>query len=199
MTNVSNVHSSSLLATYLDSTSTKNLDTKTIFNKLSIDVGSDGKKITKDQLDAYVAKVKAAKSTKEDTSGVSDNELKALTKLQEKWNTIALGGDKITYANMTNNKDILTSMDTADKTKTIDVSAQAAASKKNINNYLIASALGTSTNGTSNATPSGAQSLLQTLLTGTTSTNDDSNADLIGALTNFIANSKANSTVETEA
>lgn len=199
MTNINSVGSSSLTASYLDSTQNAKVDPKKVFQELSIDMGGDGKAITKKQLDSYVAKAKVAKAGKEDTSGISDNELKGLETMQKNWDKISRGSSSITYSNMSSaaNKSILTSMDTADKTTTVDKSAEAKDFTKTINDYLITSALNTNTNaGSSN----NAQSMLKTLLTGTTDENDDANANMIAKLTNIIAESKkAKSTVETEA
>lgn len=205
MTDVSNIQSSSLVTGYLDSTSNKDVNAKEVFTKLSIDVGSDGKKISKDQLDNYIAKVKetkaqdakdaAAKKTDVvDTSGVSDDELKGLTTLQKNWATVSKGSDTITYSNMSQNKDMLTSMDSPDKTNTIDLSQYTKDTIRSINESLISAALGTS-----NPAPSTATSMLQTLLTGTTDQHDDSNAELISALTNYIASSQSQSTINTQA
>lgn len=199
MTNINALGSSSLTASYLDSTSNAKVDPKKVFQELSIDMGGDGKAITKKQLDSYITKAKAAKSGKEDTSGISDNELKGLETMQKNWDKISKGSDSITYSNMSSaaNKSILTSMDTADKTTTIDKSKEAKDFTKTINDYIVNSALNTNTNTSSS---NNAQSVLKTLLTGTTDENDDSNAELIAKLTNIIADSKkAKSTVETEA
>lgn len=199
MTNINAVGSSSLTASYLNSTSNAKVDPKKVFQELSIDMGGDGKAITKKQLDSYITKAKAAKSGKEDTSGISDNELKGLETMQKNWDKISKGSDSITYSNMSSaaNKSILTSMDTADKTTTIDKSKEAKDFTKTINDYIVNSALNTNTNTSSS---NNAQSVLKTLLTGTTDENDDSNAELIAKLTNIIADSKkAKSTVETEA
>lgn len=201
MTNINSVGSSSLTASYLDSTPKAKVDPKKVFQELSIDMGGDGKAITKKQLDSYIAKAKAAKSGKEDTSGISDNELKGLETMQKNWDKISRGSNSITYSNMSSaaNKSTLTSMDTADKTTTIDKSADAKEFTKTINDYIVTSALNinpsTNTNSSNNA-----HSMLKTLLTGTTDENDDSNAELIAKLTNIIEDSKkAKSTVETEA
>ncbi len=194
MTNISNVgSSSSLLAGYLQSTSSADLDSKTIFKKLSIDMGGDGKTITKDQLNTYITNAES------DTSTVSDEELAALKTLQEKWDTISNGGDKITYANMSNYKDILTSMDSADEEITLPDSFQTAAENKiDINSYLIESAFSFNAyedeDSTSNWT-----SLLKTLLTGTTDENDDENANMIATLINLIADAQSNTSVDVEA
>lgn len=185
----------SFLQKYVDSTPSKELDTKTMFKKLSIDVGSDGKTITKDKLDAYVTKAEN-KEIK-----ISDDELKGLKTMQEKWDTLALGGDKITNSNMSNNKDILKSM--AGKTKEtpdFNLKEEKQASKDKINNYLAESAFNTSfniQNGSSDK--SNLKSMLKTLLSGTTDEQDDANAELISSLTNLIESSKKNSTVELEA
>lgn len=197
MTNINAVGSSSLTASYLDSTSNVKVDTKKVFQELSIDMGGDGKAITKKQLDSYITKAKAAKAGKEDTSGISDNELKGLETMQKNWDKISKGSSSITYSNMSSaaNKSTLTSMDTADKTTTIDKSADAKEFTKTINDYIVTSALNTNTNSSNNA-----HSMLKTLLTGTTDENDDSNAELIAKLTNIIEDSKkAKSTIETEA
>lgn len=192
---LSNVGSNSLLSGYLDSTSNADLNTKDIFKKLSIDVGGDGKSMTKDQLDSYV---KNAEDKKNGTVKISDNELKALKTMQSKWDTIAKGGDSITYANMSGSKDILKSMDSPDDiSKKVDLSSlKSASSIDDVDAYLMNAALSTSININKG---SDASSMLKSLLTGTSDKNDDANADLIATLTNIIANSKKTSTVETEA
>lgn len=203
MSNINAVGSSSLTASYLNATQNAKVDPKKVFQELSIDMGGDGKAITKKQLDSYIAKAKTAKagtnSTTGDTSGISDNELKGLETMQKNWDKISKGSDSITYSNMSSaaNKSILTSMDTADKVTTVDKSADAKEFTKTLNDYIVTSALNTNTNTSSS---NNAQSVLKTLLTGTTDENDDSNAELIAKLTNIIADSKkAKSTVETEA
>lgn len=199
MSNINSVGSSSLTASYLNATQNAKVDPKKVFQELSIDMGGDGKAITKKQLDSYIAKAKTAKAGKTDTSGISDNELKGLETMQKNWDKISKGSDSITYSNMSSaaNKSILTSMDTADKVTTVDKSADAKEFTKTLNDYIVTSALNTNTNTSSS---NNAQSVLKTLLTGTTDENDDSNAELIAKLTNIIADSKkAKSTVETEA
>lgn len=195
MTSLSGISSSSLLSGYLDSTNNADLNTKDIFKKLSIDVGGDGKSITKDQLDSYI---KNAEDTKNGTVKISDNELKALKTMQSKWDTISKGSDTITYANMTDSKDILKSMDSPDDTsKKVDLSSlKSASSIDDVDAYLMNAALSTSFDSGSGTS---ATSMLKSLLTGTTDENDDSNANLIAKLTNIIANSKKTSTIEKEA
>lgn len=201
MAEISNVSSKSHLASYLDSTSQKDLDTKTEFKKLSIDVGSDGKEISKEQLDKYVAKAEEAKKaytnkkTEEDTSGISDKELAGLKDMQKNWDKISNGKDSITYADMSQNKDMLTALDTPDKKSSVDVEALKK-NEFNVNDYLTEAALNFSVD--INKT-SGQKSLLQTLLTGNTDENDDSNSELIAKLTNMLEEIKNKPTVEEEA
>lgn len=179
------------LGSYLESTPKSELDTKEMFKKLSIDVGGDGKTITKDQLDNYITKAEKGKVN------ISDEELNSLQDLQDNWDNIAQGGDSITYANMSQNKDILTSMAPEETTTTTDWKTLATDSTAQAYEYIVQSALGTSTGSTPSA--SSYSSLLNTLLTGTTDKNDDANAELISKLTNLIAQSKNKSTIETEA
>lgn len=179
------------LARYLDSTDSKDLNPKEIFKKLSIDVGSDGKTISKDQLDSYVKKAESGKIE------ISDEELSALQDMQDSWDKISQGNDSITYADMSQNKDILTSM-APEETETTDYEAAAKQATADAYAYIMQSALGTSSSSGSSST---ANSLLNTLLTGNTDENDDANADLIDKLTNLIAEFKSStkSTIETEA
>lgn len=179
------------LGRYVGSVSSDKADAKTIFTKLSIDVGGGGKSITKDQLNNYIDKAKDGKVS------IPDEEMNALKTLQKDWDKIADGGDDINYANISTSghKDTLLSM-VPKNTKTKDMSDDAADSIKKINDYLISSALNSSNKGSAKA---GYTSMLKTLLTGTTDENDDANANLIATLTNLIADSKAKSTIETEA
>lgn len=183
---------STALGRYVSSVSHDKADVRTIFTKLSIDLGGDGKTITEDQLDSYLSNAKNKKIS------IPDEEKNALQKLQDNWDTIADGGNSISYAKIgkAGYKDTLLSMIPDDSSKTIDMSKDAADFKTSINNYLVASALGTSTDNTSESTYS---SMLKTLLSGTTDENDDANADLIGKLVNIIASFQSNSTIDKEA
>lgn len=201
MTSINNVNSKNLLAGYLDSTSQKDLDEKTIFKKLSVDVGSDGKTISKDQLDKYIAKAEEAKEayadkeTEEDTSGITDKELAGLKDIQKNWKTLSDGSDSITYADMAQNKGMLTALDTPDKKKAVDID-ELKKNSMNVNEYLKEQALKFSVDLNK---PSGQKSLLHTLLTGSTDENDDSNSEMIAKLTNMLEEARNKSTVEEEA
>lgn len=190
-TSTTSNNGSTFLGRYLDATPASDLNPKDMFKRLSVDMGGDEKTITKDQLSTYIKKAETG------TVSVSENELTALKKMQSQWGTISEGSDKITYANMSGFKDILKSMSSAPTPTTTTSSTinTSQPSTDEIDNYLINSALKTSS---SNPT-SGLNSLLNTLLTGTTDENDDSNANLIAKLTNMIAESKTKSTVDTKA
>lgn len=190
--NISGVSSSSLLANYLDSTKNADLDAKTIFKKLSIEAGGDGKELTKDQLDSYIKKIEAGKAE------ASDEELSGLKDMQENWDSISKGSDSISYSNMSGYKDILTSMDAADKTSTIDLRQDAADSTAAAYGQVVDAAL--NFNAFENKSSSDLSSMLNNLLSGTTDENDDANADLIDQLTNLIAKFKdITSTIEVDA
>lgn len=179
------------LGRYVSSVSPDKADAKTIFTKLSIDLDGDGKTITKNQLDSYVDDAKNKKIS------IPDEEMSGLKELQDNWDTIADGGDSISYSGISKagHKDALLSM-VPDNSNTIDMSHDAADFKKKINSYLIESALNTSSDSLSKSDYS---SMLKTLLSGTTDENDDANADLIGKLTNIMASYQSNSTIEEEA
>ena len=186
-------YTGTLVGKYLSTATSDTASAKEIFQKLSVDVGGDGKSITKDQLDSFVKEAKSGKVS------ISDKELSSLTEMQDNWTEIADGGKNITYSGMVKAgfKDTLTDMvpeetaATTDYQKLFNDSTAAAYSK------IVVAAL----NGTSNSSEktSTLGSLLNTLLTGTTDENDDSNANLIATLTNLIANSKSTSTTEVEA
>lgn len=180
------------LGRYFNSVPSEKANPKDIFRSLSLDVGGDGKTITKDQLDKYIDKAEDGKIN------LPDKELSALQKIQDNWSKVADGGDKITYANVSASgyTDTLKSMAPDSESKTKDLSSDFQDSKTKINNMLMSSALGTSAKSSSSSSYS---SMLKTLLSGTTDENDDSNAELIATLTNLIADSKSNSTTEVEA
>lgn len=189
-TTASDYSGKTALGRYFNSASGEDLNAKDIFTKLSIDLGGDGKTITKKQLDSYI------KNAENKKISVPDEELESLKEIQDNWSTIADGGDSISYSNINyaGYEDALLSM-APDKT-TIDLSDEAASFTNDINKYLMDSALGSSTK---NSSESGYKSLLKTLLTGTTDENDDANANLIDKLTNLIASLKETSTIDEEA
>lgn len=187
--------SNTSLQRYLDSTDSSDVDTKTMFSKISIDLGGDGKSITKDQLDSYIT------SAKNGDVSISKDELTSLKTLQEDWSDIA-GEDanKMTYFDVAKSgSGALSSLipeedsssSSSDLIKATADSTVAAYSK------VVNAALSGLSSSNSAESKSGLSSLLNTLLTGNTDEYDDTNADLIANLTNLLAAS--NSTVEKEA
>jgi len=144
---------------YLNSVSSDKADAKTIFSDLSLDMGGDGKTITKDQLDSYITKAQNG-----DIS-IPDEELSALTTLQKNWDTISAGGDSISYANVSaaGYKDTLLSMVPDKSSNTIDMSSDYNDSLAKVENTLISADLGTSTD--SSSSTDSYSSMLKTLLT----------------------------------
>lgn len=110
----------SLLSDYLQNTPEENVDSRTVFKKLSFDVGGDGSTVTKDGLASYISEAEKG------TVQTSDNQLSSLKTLYNNWNEISGGDDSINYGDVfaAGYKDTLVSMsssgvnnDDADATK----------------------------------------------------------------------------------
>ena len=184
--------SPSLLKSYINYQSKKELTTQNMFQMLSIELGGDGETITKKQLDNYI------KSAKDGQIKISKAELSALTTFQEKWDTISGGKDSIKFGDMGNYTTLLVTIVTNGISSAADSGSSEASmsTTEEIYAYLMDSALKSSAG---DNTTAGATSLLQTLLSGTTNTKDDANSELIATLVNFIADSKSSSTVSAQA
>lgn len=178
---------------YLNSTKAADVDSQTLFAKLSIDVGSDGKTITINELDSFISNADSGKVD------ISDNELSALKTLKENWNTISDGSSSITFANInaSGSKGILSSMapNAGKDTSNTDLINTTLSDTDKVYSSLIQSAVNSS-HGDVSYSSSSLQSMLTTLLTGTTDANDDANAEMIANLTNLIATSNPTHTVE---
>lgn len=174
--------SSELLLSFVNFHGKTKLSPKEMFKHLSLEMGGDGTKITKDQLDNYIKKAKSG------AIKISAKKLRALEQLQNNWDTISGKKDSITEGDLEKYIGIL-----------LDATAGGPESSEDSdtdNSELIKLALNFyNTEGSSNLN---AKSLLKSLLAGSTDENDDKNANLIDALTNSIAKSDANSTVEKE-
>lgn len=189
MTSISGL-SSSLLNSYEKFQSYKNeLTTENMFQMLSVEVGGDGETITKDQLDSYI------ESAKNGDIKISNQEIKALTTIQDNWNTIAGSKDaeSISFTNMKDQSQLLLSAVTGGSSLSSSSDSGSSSASDSVDDYIVSQTLGTS-NDKSNAT-----SLLKTLLTGNTDEADDANAGLIATLTNIIADYESASSVEMEA
>lgn len=169
--------------------SAENPDAKTMFEKLSLDLGGDGKSITKGQLDSYISSAKSGKIE------VPKEQLDAMKELQSNWEDISTGGDSITYYDVSaaGHKDTILSMlpETQDKPDYQKIADDATAKAYS---QIVNAAL----NGLNNDKPDSSplNSLLNSLLSGTTDKNDDANAELIAQLTNILAENNATSTVD---
>lgn len=178
------------LGRYINSTDESKISAKKIFENLSIDMGGDGKTITKDELNNYIA------SAQKDTKKIPSEELTALKDLQANWDQISSGSDEIDYSDISANgfkSDLLsmvpeTTSSTPDYKKMAD-DATAAAYGKVVNAAL---------SGLSNNTDSksSVQDALNALLKGTTDENDDKNADAIAQYINILAQNNRTSTVD---
>lgn len=182
------------LSKYLDKTSSEDLDSETIFKKISYDVGGNGKSITKDELNSYIEKAQKG-SVK-----ISDEELSVLKDVKKNWDTISDKEDSITYSDVED-------ADYSDKLLEVKPEDETDWKKqlKDFNETLQAEAKATLITGAlkSSSHDSESNSLtskLKSLLTGTTDEKDDENADLIDFLTDLVAKSKTKTTtIETEA
>lgn len=178
------------LGRYLTTVNSSDADAQTIFQKLSIDLGGDGKTISQEQLNSYISNAESGKID------IPDKELNALKSMQSDWKDISNGSDKISYSDMVSagDKSILTSMAPA-KADTPDYMQIANDATHAAYQEVVDSALSFSPSSNSAST---LESTLKTLLSGSTDENDDSNADAISKIINIMANSKKTSTFETE-
>jgi len=165
-----------------------------MFKSLSLEMGGDGTKITKKQLDSYIQKAENG-SVK-----ISKAKLKALKKIQEHWDKISKDGENITFGDLQGMPMLLVNAVTGDfedpdKEKTLDKSNDANDSDKfNLQDYL-KTALNLSKD--EEITQPDLEAHLKSLLSE--SSNDGTNADLVDAVTNLIASFSSPTTVETEA
>lgn len=99
---ISNVYgSSSVNYTPPPSTSEKSHSAEAVFSKLSSAVGGDGKTITKNQVENYVAKSNAGNSSNSNSSGPLDKSLAEFSgKLLDNWNSISGGDESITKSDL---------------------------------------------------------------------------------------------------
>lgn len=181
------------LQRYLEDTTPEKANAKTIFSKLSIDVGGDGKTITKDQLDTYISKAESGKIN------LSDSVTKSLKDISKNWTAIADGAQNITYERVSavGKKNTLTSMVALPTSSTTDYKKMAQDATAEAYSKVVNAALGGLSS--KDEKSSGIDALLKNLLSGTTDEEDDSNAELVSALTNIVAMRSKSYTFETEA
>lgn len=188
--------SATLIENYINFKSKDKITTEDMFKQLSIAMGGDGSKITKDQLNNYIDDAESG-STK-----ISDSQLNALKELQSNWDTISGGKDSITASDMKDYSKLLFSAvfnDNTSSSSSSSASSSAQESKTDTNSisttktsptdevysYLIESA---GLSSSSEISKSDLTNYLNNLLKGTKDTNDDANSNTIDLLTILIAN-----------
>lgn len=187
MTEIYNI-SPGFLQTCVTYQSKKELSMEEVFKRLSFEMGGDGTKITKDQLNNYINKAESG------SIKVDEPKLNALKGIQENWDTISNGEDSITYENMKNYTTLLAATLTGNFTST-EIDDSKASINDAIYDYLV-DYIGLSDKG--EVKESDLTSYLNELISNDTS-NSDANSELIGALTNLIATYSSDSTIEAEA
>lgn len=186
MSSISNINPG-FLQSYVNFHSKTKLTIEEMFKHLSIEMGGDGKTITKSQLDDYIEKAESH-SVK-----ISKQKLSALKQIQKNWDTISKGEDSISAGNMEGCETLLAAA-IADGFETIEVSDAANNAVSEIYKYLLEN-LGISD--LKDASDSDLNSYLQTLLSE--DSDDDAIGDAIDSLINLMAKRGIPSNVELEA
>lgn len=173
------------LLSYIEVFSKPDISPEDIFKQLSMEMGGDGKTITKKQLDDYISKANAGEVN------ITKQKLHALKQIQKNWDTISNGEDSIDYGDMEKYKSLLfatmgggfeVSEDTEIEENPIDIC-----------NFLKAN-LGISD--LDNATSEELNNHLKTLLLKTSS--DDEIGDTIDSIINLMADKTNESSVNLE-
>lgn len=188
---VSNI-SAEMLLSFINYHGKKKVSMEEMFKNLSLEMGGDGSKITKSQLDAYIKKAESG------SIKISKAKLKALKKLQANWDQISKGKDSVTYSDLKDFPVLLANavigdFEDPDKEDKKDKSDNSDEYKLNINDYLKKAFDISDAN---EITKSELESHLQSLLAD--SSNDEANSDLVDLFTNLIASYQPNTTVETD-
>lgn len=185
--------SAEMILSFVNYHGKKKVSLAEMFKSLSLEMGGDGSKITKNQLQSYIRKAESG------ALSISKTKLKALKKMLENWDSLSKDGNCITFADLKDSPMLLINAVIGDfedpkKSQNKNRSDDLDDYKFNINDYL-KKALGLPDS--AEITKSDLQAHLQSLLSD--ASNDDSNGDLIDTLTNIIASAQLNSTVNEEA
>lgn len=190
--------SATLIENYINFNSKDKITTDDMFKQLSIAMGGDGSKITKDQLNNYIEDAESG------SNKISDSQLNALKEIQSNWDTISGGKDSITASDMKDYSKLLlsavfndntsssssSSASSSAETSKIDTTSTSSATTKTsptdqVYSYLIQSA---GLSSSSEISKTDLTNYLNDLLKGTKDTNDDANSNTIDLLTILIAN-----------
>lgn len=177
--------SAGLILGYVNIIGKKKVSLEEMFKSLSLEMGGDGNTITKKQLDTYIAKAESG------AIKVSNAKLKALKKLQEKWDDISKGKDSISFSDLKDFSMLLVNIVVGG----FQDSEEEDSSKSDLKEYA-KQTLGISDD---TSDKSDLEAHLKSLLAD--HSNDDSNSDLVDLLTNLIAvhESNATNTISAEA
>lgn len=174
------------LLSYVNVFSKQDIKPEDIFKQLSLEMGGDGKTITKDQLDNYIGKAESG-----DIS-ITKQKLHALKQIQKNWDTISNGEDSIDYGDMDKYKTLLF----ATLGGGFEVSEDPNAQDNPLDIYdLLMNNLGISN--LNDATHSELNNHLQTLLSK--DSDDEQIGDAIDSLINLMASKTNDSSVSVEA
>lgn len=94
----------SFLQNYINFHGKHKLDMKEMFKRLSLEMGGDGEKITKEQVNSYINKAENGQIE------VDKRKLSALKQLQRNWKEVSGGNDYITEDNLASNMGIFLSL-----------------------------------------------------------------------------------------
>lgn len=177
--------SAGFLQSYINLFSKKELSIEDMFKMLSVQMGGDGSKITKEQLDNYIKNVESKKSE------ISKQRLSALKQIQDNWDTIAKGKDYVSADDFKNFPTLLAAalMDSFTYEET-----PSAASNENIYDLLLESLGVKDINEVENTD---LNKYLNTLLSN--DANDDAISDAIDSIINIIAEREIASSITFEA
>jgi len=197
MTTIYNI-SAGFLQSYVTFQSKKDMTPEEIFKRLSIEMGGDGKTITKKQLDDYIGNAESGHLS------VSKQKLEALKTIQKNWDMISGGEDSISYENLKGFPSLLAAT-MAGGYETTEISDSPSALASAIKDYLVG-ALGLES--AENITKSDLNSYLNTFLDNkinadnldlASDTNIEANNEIIAILTNMIAAFDSTPTIEVAA
>lgn len=178
--------SSNFLQAYVNFQSKDKLTIEEMFRRLSLEMGGDGEKITKDQLDEYVNKIEAGKIK------ASKEKIYALKYMQKNWDEISGGKDVITMGDMEKYSTILAlAMTSTFETEEIEVKDE---DKKTPYELLLENM---EISDFAQATGSELNEYLKTLIAE--DSDDDAIADAIDAIINIIAEKESFSTISAQA
>ena len=187
MTTIYNI-SPGFLVTYMSYNGKKDISMEEVFKRLSLEMGGDGEKITKEQLDEYIEKAESGDIQ------VDEAKLDALTRIQENWDTISKGEDFIIYDNFKDNPTLLAATLAGNFTAT-EIEDSNSSMKDAIYDYLVDYLnLSDKEEISESDLTAYLDELIEDELLGASSSEE-----LIKAVTNLITNTSLTSTIETEA